>query len=39
MPPEEKLKYADFVIDNSASLENTQKQVKKVYRELLNLVH
>lgn len=39
MPPEEKLKYADFVIDNSESLEDTQKQVKKVYRELLNLVH
>ncbi|MCS7284262.1 MAG: dephospho-CoA kinase [Hydrogenobacter thermophilus] len=39
MPPEEKLKYADFVIDNSGSLESTQKQVKKVYRELLNLVH
>ncbi|QWK19700.1 MAG: dephospho-CoA kinase [Hydrogenobacter thermophilus] len=39
MPPEEKLKYADFVIDNSESLEDTQKQVKKVYSEFLNLVH
>ena len=31
MPPEEKVKYADFVIDNSGSLESTRRQVKKVF--------
>jgi dephospho-CoA kinase len=34
LPDGEKLKLADYVIDNSGSLENTQKQVKAVYEEL-----
>ncbi|AAC07761.1 dephospho-CoA kinase [Aquifex aeolicus] len=34
MPIEEKVKYADYVIDNSGSIEETYKQVKKVYEEL-----
>jgi dephospho-CoA kinase len=33
----EKVKQADFVIDNSGTLEETQSQVKKVWEELLNL--
>ena len=33
----EKVKQADFVIDNSGTLEETQCQVKKVWEELLNL--
>jgi dephospho-CoA kinase len=39
MPPEEKVKYAHFVIDNSDGLEYTKRQVIKVYEELLSLVH
>lgn len=38
MPPEEKVKYAHFIIDNSDGLEHTKRQVIKVYEELLNLV-
>ena len=34
MPIEEKVKFADYVIDNSGSLEETYEQVKKVYEEL-----
>jgi dephospho-CoA kinase len=34
LPDEEKIKLADFEIDNSGSLDNTQKQVKEVYKEL-----
>ncbi len=34
MPIEEKLKYADFIIDNSGSIEETKEQVKRVYQEL-----
>ena len=34
LPDEEKIKLADYVIDNSGSLDNTQKQVKAVYEEL-----
>ncbi len=30
MPLKKKLKYADFVIDNSKSMENTKEQVKKI---------
>jgi dephospho-CoA kinase len=33
-PDEEKIKAADYVIDNSGSLDETQKQVGKVYGEL-----
>jgi dephospho-CoA kinase len=31
MPDEEKIKAADFVIDNSGSLESTEEQVRKVF--------
>lgn len=34
MPIEEKLKYADLIIDNSGSIEETKEQVKRVYQEL-----
>ena len=37
MPIEEKAKYANFVIDNSGSLENTRHQVERVYEELRKL--
>ncbi|MGQ9824175.1 MAG: dephospho-CoA kinase [Desulfotomaculales bacterium] len=31
-PPEERLKYADFIIYNNGSLEETKKQVAQIYR-------
>ena len=34
LPDEEKIKLADYVIDNSGSLDNTHKQVREVYEEL-----
>ena len=34
MPIEEKVKFGDYVIDNSRSLEETYEQVKKIYEEL-----
>lgn len=34
MPDEEKSKFADYVIDNSGSLDDTQKQVREVYKQL-----
>ena len=34
LPPEEKLKVADWVIDSTGSLENTKKQVVKVFEEI-----
>jgi dephospho-CoA kinase len=34
MPSEEKIKYADFVIDNSGSIESTRVQVGTVYLQL-----
>jgi len=34
LPDEEKIKLADYVIDNSGSLDNTHKQVQEVYEEL-----
>jgi len=34
IPDEEKIKAADFVIDNSGSLEDTEQQVARVFREL-----
>lgn len=34
LPDEEKVKAADFVIDNSGSLDQTQRQVQKVYETL-----
>jgi dephospho-CoA kinase len=34
MPDEEKIKAADYVIDNSGSLDETERQVKTIYAEL-----
>jgi dephospho-CoA kinase len=34
LPDEEKIKLADYLIDNSGSLDNTQKQVNEVYQKL-----
>lgn len=34
MPIDEKAKYADFVIDNSKSFDETFKQVKEIYKKL-----
>jgi dephospho-CoA kinase len=34
MPSEDKARYADFVIDNSGSLESTRRQVRDVYGRL-----
>ncbi len=34
MDIEEKVKYADFVIDNSGSLEDTRRQVEEVFRRI-----
>lgn len=37
MPMEEKLKYAHFIIDNSGSLEQTEKQVAEIWAKLSTL--
>ena len=37
MPLEEKVKYADYVIDTSGSKENTLQQVRTVYEALRRL--
>jgi dephospho-CoA kinase len=34
LPDEDKIKAAQYVIDNSGSLDETRKQVAKVYAEL-----
>jgi dephospho-CoA kinase len=34
LPDEEKIKAADYVVDNSGSLDETSRQVKKIYAEL-----
>ncbi|UCG11577.1 MAG: dephospho-CoA kinase [Deltaproteobacteria bacterium] len=39
LPLREKVTLADFVIDNSGSLKETQSQVISVWRELLSLAH
>lgn len=36
MPPLEKVKYADFVIETTGKMSETARQVQQVYRELLN---
>jgi dephospho-CoA kinase len=38
MPLEEKLKFADFVIRNEGSLEETRKRTKEVFKELKKIV-
>lgn len=35
MPPEEKLKYADYIIDSSGSLQSTVEQTERIYRNLM----
>jgi len=39
MPLREKLAFADYVVDNNGSLEETQVQVEAVWRELFSLAH
>jgi dephospho-CoA kinase len=34
LPDEEKIKVADYVIDNSGPLDVTRKQVESIYQEL-----
>ena len=34
LPDDEKIKAADYVIDNSGSLDETRRQVKTIYAEL-----
>lgn len=36
LPISEKIKYADFIINNSTNLEETRKQVNKIWRNLTN---
>jgi dephospho-CoA kinase len=38
MPMEEKVKFADYVIDNSGTLEGTRNQVNRIYTDLRQLV-
>ena len=35
IPVDEKIKFADFVINNDGTLEETRQQVLKVYRQLM----
>ena len=35
LPQEEKLKYADYVLDNNAQLAGLRKQVKKIYNKIV----
>jgi dephospho-CoA kinase len=39
MPIEEKLKFADFVIRNEGSLEETKRKAREVFRELRKVAH
>jgi len=39
IPMKEKAKMADYVIDNSNSLDKTQKQVEKIWEELISLAN
>ena len=39
MPLREKLAFADYVVDNNGSPEETQLQVEAVWRELISLAH
>src|SRR5208283_2422079 len=36
---EEKARHADYVIENSGSIEDTERQVDKIWRELQSLPH
>lgn len=35
MQPDNKLKYADYIIDSSGSLQSTVEQTERVYRNLM----
>ncbi|MBE3036155.1 MAG: dephospho-CoA kinase, partial [Candidatus Atribacteria bacterium] len=37
IPMEEKIKMADYVIDNNDTLDKTKKQVEKIWQELMSL--
>lgn len=37
IPVKEKMKYADFIIDNNGSLDKTRQQVKQIYDQLTNM--
>jgi len=37
LPDEEKMRRADYVVDNSGSLERTRQQVERIYAELKTL--
>jgi dephospho-CoA kinase len=37
LPDEEKIKAADYVIDNSGSLDGTREQVESVYQQLMDI--
>ncbi|MBW1713182.1 MAG: dephospho-CoA kinase, partial [Deltaproteobacteria bacterium] len=37
LPIDDKVGYADFVIDNNGTIEQTRKQVQKVWQELKNI--
>jgi len=39
IPMKEKIKMADYVIDNSNSLDTTREQVKKIWQELMSLTN
>lgn len=39
MPVEEKLKYADFVIDNNGTFDEAKKQVDKIMEKIFNAEH
>ena len=39
LPDEEKIKAADYLIDNSGAVEDTNRQVREVYRSLIEGVH
>jgi dephospho-CoA kinase len=34
MPMEEKVKYADYVVDNSGDLDETRRQVREIHSKL-----
>ncbi|MBA7707170.1 Dephospho-CoA kinase [subsurface metagenome] len=38
MPMKEKVKMADYVIDNSSSLDETKEQVEKIWKKLVSRI-
>lgn len=35
----DKSQYADFIVDNNGSIENTEQQVEHIYNEIIQLIH